>query len=60
MAVVLGLEGWVRLLTWGVGTQGPESKGPTRRGEHRVSIGDVDIIIIIIIICEVLPMRHSN
>lgn len=45
VAVILGFEGWTRLLICGVGMKGTMSEGAIRRGEQRVSIRDIDIII---------------
>lgn len=55
VAVILGFEGWARLLTRGVGMKDSMSKGAIRRGEQRVSIRDMNIIITTI---QVLTRRH--
>lgn len=47
MAVVLGFEGWARLLTCGIRMKGIQTKEPRGEEEKGVSIIDMEIIIII-------------
>lgn len=65
-AVVLSLEGWARLLTCGIGMKGMKIRVTNRRGEQRVIIGDMGIIIIIIVVIiianiyQILTVRHFS
>lgn len=63
--VLLTLERWARLLTCGIGMEGRKSKVTNRRGEQRVVIRDMGIIILIVVIIianiyQVLTLRHFS
>lgn len=60
MAVVLGIEGWARLLTCGIRMKDIQTKEPRGEEEKGVSIIDMEITMIIVIanIYQVFTMRH--